>query len=102
MGRRLRSKLAVVFKSATTRNVRLCQRHSLAVPRAGDRSLVTGSIHGWSRSHFNIQVYRVAADSKSVIAAGADAESFGGGGCSFELGYTFTKCEDVRLERERN
>ena len=28
-----------------------CQRHGLAVPRAGDRSCVTGSIHGWSRSH---------------------------------------------------
>ena len=27
------------------------QRHGLAVPRAGDRSYVTGSIHGWSRSH---------------------------------------------------
>ena len=29
----------------------LCQRHGLAVPRAGDRSYVTGSIRGWSRSH---------------------------------------------------
>ena len=28
-----------------------CKRHGLAVPRAGDRSYVTGSIHGWSRSH---------------------------------------------------
>ena len=27
-----------------------CQRHGLAVPRAGDRSYVTGSIRGWSRS----------------------------------------------------
>ena len=27
------------------------QRHGLAVPRAGDRSYVTGSIHGWSRSY---------------------------------------------------
>ena len=26
------------------------QRHGLAVPRAGDRSYVTGSIRGWSRS----------------------------------------------------
>ena len=29
----------------------LCQRHGLAVPRAGDRSYVTGLIRGWSRSH---------------------------------------------------
>ena len=29
----------------------LCQRHDLTVPRAGDRSNVTGSIRGWSRSH---------------------------------------------------
>ena len=28
-----------------------CQRHGLAVPRAGDRSYVAGSIRGWSRSH---------------------------------------------------
>ena len=28
----------------------LRQRHGLAVPRAGDRSYVTGSIRGWSRS----------------------------------------------------
>ena len=28
----------------------LCQRHGLAVPRAGDRSYAMGSIHGWSRS----------------------------------------------------
>ena len=28
-----------------------CQRHGLAVPRAGDRSYVTGSICDWSRSH---------------------------------------------------
>ena len=28
-----------------------CQRHGLAVPREGDRSYVTGSIRGWSRSH---------------------------------------------------
>ena len=28
-----------------------CQRHGLAVPRAGDRSYVTGSINSWSRSH---------------------------------------------------
>ena len=28
-----------------------CQRHGLAVPGAGDRSYVTGSIRGWSRSH---------------------------------------------------
>ena len=28
-----------------------CQRHGLAVPRAGDRSYVTGSVRGWSRSH---------------------------------------------------
>ena len=28
-----------------------CQRHGLAVPRAGDRFFVTGSIRGWSRSH---------------------------------------------------
>ena len=27
------------------------QRHGLAVPRAGDRSYVAGSIRGWSRSH---------------------------------------------------
>ena len=27
------------------------QRHGLAVPRAGDRFCVTGSIRGWSRSH---------------------------------------------------
>ena len=27
------------------------QRHGLAVPRAGDRSYVMGSIHGWSLSH---------------------------------------------------
>ena len=27
------------------------QRHAPAAPRAGDRSYVTGSIHGWSRSH---------------------------------------------------
>ena len=26
------------------------QRHGLAAPRAGDRSCVTGSIRGWSRS----------------------------------------------------
>ena len=29
----------------------LCQRHGLAVPRAGDRFYVTGSIRSWSRSH---------------------------------------------------
>ena len=28
-----------------------CQRHGLAVPHAGDRFSVTGSIRGWSRSH---------------------------------------------------
>ena len=28
----------------------VCQRHGLAVPRAGDRSYVTGSIRGWSQS----------------------------------------------------
>ena len=28
-----------------------CQRHGLVVPRAGDRSYVTGSIHDWSRPH---------------------------------------------------
>ena len=32
-------------------NFFICQRHGLAVPRAGDRSYVTGSIRGWSRSH---------------------------------------------------
>ena len=42
---------------------RICKRYGLAVPHAGDKSYVTGSIHGWSRSHF---IYRVAADSKSV------------------------------------
>ena len=31
--------------------LKICQRHGLAVPRAGDRSYVTGSIGGWSRSH---------------------------------------------------
>ena len=30
---------------------KVCQRHGLAVPRAGDRSYETGSIRGWSRSH---------------------------------------------------
>ena len=29
----------------------ICQRHSQAVPRAGDRSYVTGLIRGWSRLH---------------------------------------------------
>ena len=32
-------------------DARPCQRHGLAVPRAGERSYVTGSIRGWSRSH---------------------------------------------------
>ena len=38
-------KLKVIFGLA-------CQRHDLAVTRAGDRSYVTGSIRGWSRSHW--------------------------------------------------
>ena len=33
----------------------------LAVPRAGDKSYVTGSIHGWSQSHLTYILYRVAA-----------------------------------------
>ena len=41
---------AVEEKAAATKRC-TCQRHGLAVPRAGDRSYVTGSIHGWSRSH---------------------------------------------------
>ena len=41
----------------------ICQRHGLAVPHAGDRSYVTGSIHSWSRSR--LHTYRVAADSKN-------------------------------------
>ena len=28
-----------------------CQRHGLAVLRAGDRFYVTGLIHGWNRSY---------------------------------------------------
>ena len=44
--------------------VSACQRHNLAVPRAGDKSYVTGSNHGWSRSHWH--VYRGAVDSKSA------------------------------------
>ena len=37
------------IRKMQTLNV-LCQRHGLAVPRAGDRSCATGSIHGCSRS----------------------------------------------------
>ena len=39
--------LLVDWHSAHSQN----WRHGLAVPRAGDRSYVTGSIRGWSRSH---------------------------------------------------
>ena len=38
-------------KHALTSLFKFCQRHGQAVPRAGDRSYVTGSIRGWSRSH---------------------------------------------------
>ena len=40
------------------------QRHGLTVPRAGERSYVTGSIRGWSRSH--LTYITVAAGSKSA------------------------------------
>ena len=43
-----------------------CQRHGLAVSRADYRFYMTGSIHGWSRSHLTYSIYRVAADSKSA------------------------------------
>ena len=36
---------------ATANSNNTCQRHGLAVPRAGNRSYVTGSTHGWSRLH---------------------------------------------------
>ena len=42
------------------------QRQGLAVPRAGDRSYMTGSIRGWSRLHLTYTVLRVAADAKSA------------------------------------
>ena len=44
-------KKKMVFMSAHPLSQQFSQRHGLAVPRAGDRSYVTGSICGWSRSH---------------------------------------------------
>ena len=43
--------LVQAVMSLCQRHFIYCQRHGLAVPRAGDRSYVTGSIRGWSRSH---------------------------------------------------
>ena len=41
------------------------RRHDLAVSRAGDRSYVTGSIRGWSRSYFTYNWE--AADKKDKL-----------------------------------
>ena len=52
-----------------------CQRHSLAVPRAGERSYVTGSIRGWSRSHLtyvtddcSLKERKLTSQSPSIVA----------------------------------
>ena len=41
----------------------------LAVARAGDRSYVTGLIHGWSRSHLTYILYRVTQRAQAPFAA---------------------------------
>ena len=44
----------------------ICVRRGLAVPRAGDRSYVASSIHGWSRSHSTLTELLLSVDSKSA------------------------------------
>ena len=54
--------VAIITKKQIVNQIRW--QHGLAVQRSGNRPYVTGSIHGWSRSH--LTYFRVAADSKSA------------------------------------
>ena len=47
MVRRLTEEVSIFYELRAI----ICQRHGLVIPHAGSRSYVTGSIHGWSRSH---------------------------------------------------
>ena len=56
--------LLVVPLGKALNGIVLRQRHGLAVPRAGYRSYVTGSIHGWSR---RLEERKLTLQSSSII-----------------------------------